>query len=198
MTYNQLNDHYNKLSKELFEVAKSKGFYDAFPNLNERESNFVFQHQKAALILVEAAEAYEAYRSGFIDASKEDIENLFINRELYASQGTYSERYNKVVKGSVAEELADVVIRTLDLLAALDFNVNLEHETVSIDEDSEINHEFLNYFQRCLNVYKDRGFENIIVHSYRIARMLDIDLDKHITLKTFRNKEREYMHGKKF
>ena len=85
----------NELGKEINEWAIDQGFYD-------REFNF---GEMLMLICSEASEALEAYRDGL------GLHNI-----------VYSGIYNK--PEGVPTELADIIIRTLDLMSHLGIDID--------------------------------------------------------------------------
>lgn len=190
------NETLNADAKRLFEAAKAKGFYDQYPTPEHRQEQS-FIDQKLNLIITEVGEAYESYRAGKIDATEEDLKNLWDNREQLIQEGKFSETYNKTVKGTVAEELADVYIRTCDLAGATDTELSMM--------DSIWGKDIENMFRRITSItvaFDELPFKfrlSTIIHlTQKIAEFFNIDLEKHIELKACRNREREYMHGKKF
>ena len=92
----------NELAKQIHENAKAKGFYDKERNIGEM----------LCLIHSEVSEALEADRKNLycpecaIDDLCEIPDNAFF---LHA--------YNEDVKGTFEEEMADIVIRVMDLCA---------------------------------------------------------------------------------
>lgn len=194
MTTEQLNND----AKRLYGVAKSKGFYDAYPEPADRLKDG-FVNQKLMLIVTEVAEAYESFRANKIDASKEESDNLFDNHQKLIEEGKYSETYNKTVKGTVAEELADIYIRTCDLAGATETELFADENQIDVDS-SRIDDIFRRLTHTCVSwqISMSMRLSDIISYTERIAKYFNVDLEKHIELKNFRNKEREYMHGKIF
>ena len=187
----------NEDAKRLFEAAKAKGFYDQYPTLEHRkEQSFI--DQKLNLIVTEIAEAYESYRAGMIDADEENLEILWEDREELILMNKFSEQYNIVVKGTVAEELADVYIRTCDLAGATNSEL-IYGNVIELSEGIESLFRILT-INTVIPSESTMGWRlsEIIVITNSIAKYFNIDLEKHIELKACRNREREYMHGKKF
>jgi NTP pyrophosphatase (non-canonical NTP hydrolase) len=92
----------NQLAKEVHENAKAKGFFDKEKNIGEM----------LALIHSEVSEALEADRKN--KYCMVDGEWLFNSLK---SEGDFTDVYKDWVKGSFEEELADIIIRVMDLAA---------------------------------------------------------------------------------
>lgn len=105
----------NQLASKIHENSKAKGFYDKELNVGE----------KLMLVVTEISEALEAYRSGkFADRPTFD--------SMIASGKIFREAFEMEIKDSFEDELADAVIRLLDLAKAcnidIDFHVNNKHK----------------------------------------------------------------------
>jgi len=101
----------NELAKEIHENAKLKGFFDSEKNIGEM----------LCLIHSEVSEALEADR-------KDHFTKLNIDWHLrgmadanfgitFSDDATFKEAFEEKVKNTFEDELADVVIRVLDLCA---------------------------------------------------------------------------------
>lgn len=91
----------NQLSKEIHENAKSKGFYEVEKNIGEM----------LCLIHSEVSEALEADRNG----SYTKVSMLAING--WVSDIDFNDSFKQNVKDTFEDELADVMIRVMDLAA---------------------------------------------------------------------------------
>lgn len=187
----------NEDAKRLFEAARSKGFYDQYPTPEHRQEQS-FIDQKLNLIVTEIGEAYESYRAGKIDATEEQLNKLWNEREELIKINMFSETYNTMVKGTVAEELADVYIRTCDLAGATNSEL-IYSSVIELNEGIEALFRILT-IHTVIPSESTMGWRlsEIIVITNSIAKYFNIDLEKHIELKACRNREREYMHGKRF
>jgi NTP pyrophosphatase (non-canonical NTP hydrolase) len=95
----------NQLAKEIHENAKSKGFYENEKNIGEM----------LALIHSEVSEALEADRKNK-HADLTEIKNL--QKEGYTFEDSpisYDAHFNSKVKDTFEDELADIMIRVMDL-----------------------------------------------------------------------------------
>lgn len=89
----------NQLAKEIYEWNKLQGWYCIKPNTAE----------KLALIHSEVSEALEADRNGrYFQGNTKGIEG-------WTSEEDFKNAYIEHCKGTFEEELADIVIRVLDL-----------------------------------------------------------------------------------
>jgi len=99
----------NKLSTEIHKNAKSKGFFDSEKNIGEM----------LCLIHSEVSEALEADRKNHYSAKSWNLEN---NVDLDDLDTSTKKQYFKVefevaIKNTFEDELADIIIRVLDLCA---------------------------------------------------------------------------------
>jgi NTP pyrophosphatase (non-canonical NTP hydrolase) len=181
------------------------GFYDDYPTRESRKTE-EFICSRAMLISGELHEAYEAFRSGKIDASIEiigDIGDQFNKENMHFFVSVYRAR----VKGTVAEELADVYIRlccvagSLGIYAAAD----ISEELYILKDDLKDSGMHTCFYRAAQSVtfsaYKPIHASDIsqgLAAVYFLADKLNIDLHKHVKLKAFYNTTREYKHGRNF
>jgi len=92
----------NELAQEIHEIARSKGFYERRHRLGE----FLM------LIVSELSEALEADRT-----------KNWARLNEYADEKT-REGFEKHVKDSFEDEIADAIIRILDMCAALNIDID--------------------------------------------------------------------------
>lgn len=182
----------NKLAKEIHENAKAHGWYD---EEHSREHYLM-------LVITELSEAIEADRKG--ENANVDRFNEWMNRPMYLAQYTEVDRlkdaFERFIKGTIDEELADACIRLLDFAGA-------------IDEDlKEVDEEYVDYIADYFAKIKE--FTQQIYHiiyddltSYRLWKTLmsifalckvrNIDIEWFIQQKMKYNKLRPYKHGNK-
>ena len=93
----------NRLSKEIHENAKNKGFYEDNKNTGEM----------LMLIVTEVAEACEADRKGiYTDLDESLREDLFLDGSSPEYDNNHFESF---VKDNFEDKLADIMIRVMDL-----------------------------------------------------------------------------------
>lgn len=97
--FKNINMTLNKLASEIHQNNRDKGFYDKERNLSEI----------LCLIHSEVSEALEAVRS-YKSVCEGDMKELRANG---FDEGLFKSR----VKGTFEDEIADIIIRTLDLAA---------------------------------------------------------------------------------
>lgn len=171
------------------------------------------------LVICELAEAVEADRSNNwnrrakVDLFKKKLENSRICQGLdptISKERGYEVAYNETIKGSIEEELADVVIRLLDFAGLR--GINLELANGDIDDCIEDMAEACKdetftesiYSISTLPVRYDGIFDlptavnDMILSIFGLAKHLNIDLLWHIEMKMKYNELREYKHGKRY
>ncbi len=193
----------NELAKEIHKDNKAKGFHD------EDWSN----EHCLCLVISELMEAVEADRA----SNRNKNANLEIfNRRIDSSRSykglipeiskerAYQVIYDETIKGSIAEELADAVIRLLDLAGKKELYIS-----VSNSDNSECI-EFFNkktfteqIYSLCNSIFNwsnhlDETINNCIYIIEIICKTKGIDLYQHVSLKLKYNKTRPYKHGKEY
>ena len=96
----------NKLSKEIHEITKSKGFYDTERNMGEI----------LCLIHSEVSEALEADRAN--KTSSTEISELMILNDV-----DFKAKFEESTKNTFEDELADILIRVMDLAGYKDIDL---------------------------------------------------------------------------
>lgn len=175
---------YRELAKSIHENAKAKGFYD-------KSNELVFDDHQILEIIKEVCEFHEAYKKG--KTAKDRPKGAYHGEDNILF-------FQKHVKDTYEDELADIVIRGLDFLAykgnlnAIDNNLLNEPELINIENDYGIS----------LHCYTMIGFlqseytSYVIENMFMIAKTLGVDLEWHIKAKMAYNATRERLHGKKF
>jgi NTP pyrophosphatase (non-canonical NTP hydrolase) len=107
----------NELAQKIHDNAKSKGFYDNKKNIGEM----------LCLIHSEVSEALEADRKNHHTILKENWYLKGLADPNYGasfnSQESFKHEFEKSVKNTFEDELADVMIRVMDLAAYLDIDL---------------------------------------------------------------------------
>lgn len=194
----------NKLSKEIYEANKDKGFHE------ERRS----QEHLLCLVISELMEAVEADRKGnrasvelfnAFDTDWEYEQEKHKNRWKRAPHDAFS--FQSCIKDTVEDELADTVIRLLDTAGALGLAL------YSFSKDSCDYGTTKNVFENCLftesifiiikRLLNSPLSLNLVISSTifdieNLCEVMDIDLWKHVELKLKYNSLRPYKHGKKY
>lgn len=189
----------NKLSKEIYEANKAKGFHD------EKHS----EEHMMCLVISELMEAVEADRKG----RRADLKAFYKNgaSERYLHNENYSEAFQLYVKDTVEDELSDAVIRLLDTAGALGFTLDLE-KVDEIAKGFDKGKSLEMKFTECIYVivfaivdtpyyYSSNATQSIrdglaLIIGY--CNALNIDLWKHVELKLKYNSLRPYKHGKAY
>lgn len=188
----------NKLAQEVFEANTEKGFHD------KEISNMVL----IMLVITELSEAVEAHRKGK-RFSKEDYEWAL----LMECQGwltpdeQFKNVFEKKVKDTLEDELADAVIRLLDLAGLRSTIIHIEDFGKCIVNqfwDKKDFTECIYLLTRHVSKYvlpSDDQAEYVINSNIAeiegLCEYLSIDLWLHVELKLRYNKLRPKNHGGK-
>jgi NTP pyrophosphatase (non-canonical NTP hydrolase) len=197
----------NILRDKAYKTACEHGFHD-----QELSNNHFL-----CLVISELMEAVEADRRGRranVDWFKKKIANSRICQGLdsdISKERGYEVVYDETIKGSIEEELADAVIRLLDLAGLR--NISLESamqdiNSESIDDSvdscaSETFTETIYAISTLPERYEDlfdfpTTINDMIFSLFGFAKHLNFDLFWHIEQKMQYNDYREKMHGKKY
>lgn len=189
----------NKLRDKAYKTACEHGFH------NQELSN---EHW-LCLVISELMEAVEADRNdnwnriAKVEQFKKKLEISRIcqglDPEISKEQG-YEVTYNTYIKGSIDEELADAVIRLLDLAGLRNLNLN-RFALVNVVSKKKTFTENLYSIVKDITNYKYTLEELVnyaITQVFVLSDILDIDLLWHIEQKMKYNELREKMHGKKY
>lgn len=196
---------------EIYRVASEKGFWPEDRSKGEA----------VALILTELSEAIEAHRKP--DNIKQDM--TFSLSEGFAdwckrSKGTvseYTEYWNGIfsrnVKDTVADELADTVIRLLDVTYG--FHFPLDYRVYTKETTGNFAHDILRIEWYVMLAFEGREFENTTkemlwkdLHrnktwGYALSALIsfcqwnNIDIIEHVRWKIKYNSSRPHKHGGK-
>lgn len=183
--------------RKAFEDAKEHGFHDK----EYSDEHFL------VLVACEVAEAIEADRKGSIP----EINQFKINLGYQGNNGeAFKTLYRKYIKGSVAEEMADVCIRLFALAGLRGIDIcedELEHirkkvkwlfrDLWDISTFTEIAYDLIHFMTSNDYITKDKIIVGIAL-TEAWAKMQGIDLDFHIEMKMRYNRTRALRHGKRY
>lgn len=189
------NINLNELRDRAYKTACEHGFHD------EELSN----EHCLCLVISELMEAVEADRKG--KRFNKDAKDTY---ELIQNIKFCKVIYDNYIKGSVEEELADAVIRLLDLAGLRNIHLELVTKDIgdSIDEIAEYYKddtftEAIYHISTLPVVYTglcgyNTAINEMILSIFGLAKHLNIDLLWHVNQKMRYNELRENKHGKRY
>lgn len=187
----------NALRDQAYETALKHGWHD---------ENFSNRHF-VMLILTELAEAVEADRRGRYFRRKDFERGLALCSEMAEKEFFLAYVFVRYVKDTVEDELADAVIRLLDLAGLLNVHIDVFGENDIQDmADSRNGETFVErVYAVCCQITKyERGYLSgtmlnaMILSVFGLAKYLNINLIWHIEQKMKYNETRDRLHGKKY
>ena len=172
----------NQWAQEIYKIATEHGWHET------EHTNYHY----LCLTMCEVAEMVEADRKLVVDANLEGF-------KLLTSKGhDFKTVYKDYIKGSRAEEMADVVIRLLDMFYAFHEGCRLDMSKSFVRFNTGYSFpERAWYFVKEILGSGTKNIANSIAYMYLWAESLNIDLDTHIELKMKYNALRPYKHGGK-
>ena len=191
-----MNKDLNKLSKEIYEANKAKGFH---------EETYSHEHM-LCLVISELMEAVEADRKNR-KADLKTFEEFMGGVKDKHYDTMYAKCFKEFIKDTVEEELSDAVIRLFDTVGALGLSL------YSFSKDSCDYGTTKNVFENCLftesifiiikRLLNSPLSLNLVISSTifyveNLYEVMGIDLWKHVELKLKYNSLRPYKHGKKY
>lgn len=197
MTYRLYNaDTLNRYAKDCHDRAVAKGFWDVPHSVGHY----------LMLVVSELSEAVEADRIG--KWAKLDPDTIDTLQRIAGAP--YAQEFLRLVKDTVEDEIADAVIRLLDLLGCLLKWVELTQEELNMVPAAYDNDTPPNMLTDAMfivvsgSVYadcKDKEFISVLTPIKSLELLCDhlgIDLMTHIKLKLKYNETRPALHGKKY
>lgn len=197
MTYRLYNaETLNRYAKDFHERAVAKGFWDEPRSVGHC----------LMLAFGELHEAIEADRLG--KWAKLDPDTIDTLQRIEGAP--YAQEFLRLVKDTVEDEIADAVIRLLDLLGCLLKGVELAQDELSMVPAAYDNDTPPNMLTDALfvvvsgSVYaacNDKEFISVLTPIKSLEHLCDhlgIDLMTHIELKLKYNATRPALHGKKY
>ena len=191
----------NSLRDRAYKTACEHGFHD------EELSN----EHCLMLVITELSEAIEADRKGKYFKGRIKFERYFnLYSALVEENVRYKNAFEKHIKDTVGDELADALIRLLDLygLRGIDLNEDaFDEETVSEYSVTYRNKSFTESIFHILKFIASNNEvfvrscvvpEMLLLEIFGLAKYLSIDLVWHIEQEMKYNELREKMHGMKY
>ena len=178
----------NDLRDRAYQCACEHGFHDK----EYSDEHFLM------LIVSEMAEAVDADRKG----KKTNIDAF---ERLYSGSDSKF-GYEKLIKDSVEEELADIVIRCLDFLGKIGFDLSETQEILEYSESDPFPEETCIITEVMYNItsllYSSREVglrvQDVIIQIFGLSEHIGIDLLWHIEQKMKYNELRPMLNGKKY
>lgn len=180
----------NQLKDEAYAIACEHGFHD------EKQSD----EHLLCLVVSELMEAVEADRHG----NHADMDAYWSRLDAYPDADELFERY---VKDTVEDELADAAIRLLDLAGLRGMKIEGNADD-SLFKDGDVSDAELRFLIKGLQFTElmfhitrnvtDRKCDYAICDLFIVAEALNFDLVQHIKLKMNYNRNRPRLHGKKY
>lgn len=174
-----------QLSREAFDIASEHGFHD-----EEKPIELLL-----SLIMSEVAEIIEADRKGR-HALYNESDNVPYDDEEFKTF------YNENIKGSIEEEFADVAIRLMDYAYTyfgedMDWDLINKDYYVRVRAEGEPIYFVAWYFIKNILDFDMESIATSMRHIINWSRDINMDLEKHIELKSRFNSLRTFMHGGK-
>jgi hypothetical protein len=209
------NMNIKKYAQQIHETASEKGFWDKPRDLGSL----------LMLTITELSEAVEAHRKGrYADVTyyndrlrivNESLNNtISVERQLEHMKQTKIKAFESCIKDTFEDEIADSVIRLLDLMEG--FGMEIKDNVPGLDSlKGEVQNaptiaatimKFVNYISeaddmntKSTDFSLTEGWVNVALHLmiwWCVDR--DINLEFHMQEKMWYNSTRERLHGKKY
>ena len=186
----------NTLSKEVFEANKAKGFHDVE----------VSNETLLMLVITELSEAVEADRKGKRANLERFLKRIETSRSYkglipdITPNRAYEVIYNETIKGSIEDELADAVIRLLDLAGLRGFEISNDLR-MFYDKKQTFCEDIFEIARDLLNI--TWGDPELSIYEWLssiecLCTDLNIDLWQHVSLKLKYNQTSPMKHGKNY
>ncbi|WP_394287279.1 hypothetical protein [Bacteroides pyogenes] len=183
----------NELRDEAYRIACEHGFHEE----EHRDEHWLM------LVITEISEAVDADRKGrranYSEFTK-DMEEYKVFLPPEERKRLFNLYFVKYIKGSVEEELADVVIRLLDFAGLR--GIDLSNVPTGCIDGSFIWQCYFLCEKICLYRYEGTLDEvlvrNVMSYVFCIAKGMGINLLSYVGMKMKYNSMREYKHGKKY
>lgn len=187
--------NYNQLAAEVHANSVKHGWWENQPSIE----HFL------TLVVCELAEAVEADRKG-IKADIALFERRIQEKPSEHEAATYEQRYaywfEAHIKDSVGDELADAVIRLLDIAGAYNYNFSKPFAGyVALISPANSFTENIGSIMECVLCHTLTTYNRVACSFVQIewlAAQMGIDLAWHIKHKMQYNANRPYKHGKAY
>lgn len=188
----------NELAKVVFEANKTKGLHD----------NDISNETLLMLVITELSEAVEADRKGKrFSLEKYEYETMTECQGWLTSDEKFKNVFESQVKDTLEDELADTVIRLLDLAGLRKVIVNIEcvHKLLVRTYELKSFTEYIYLLSRMITKHLHPQNKNLkdvidvgIAEIEGLCEYLNIDLWLHVELKLKYNTTRSYKHNKNY
>lgn len=183
------NIDFNELRDKAYQTACYHGFHDC---------NYSDEHL-LMLVITEVSEAIQADRKG--KRVRKDAEGTYrhIQKDKF-----YMFAYENYIEGTVESELADVVIRLLDLAGLREIDIkpyDMAPDVVDYHNLTECCHyicKILTESRKGDKTWVEGIINHVISYILSLAESMDIDILWFIEQKMKYNERREKMHGAKY
>lgn len=178
------------LSEQIYNNNKAKGFHE------EEHSD---EHY-SCLIVSEMMEAVEADRKGLI--ANLPIFNQCIKAIPHGDNDSYTRIYNTFIKDTIQDELADTIIRLLDLSYAKSYPLHTEQQyKLIVDPNRLITENMWSLINEMVSNIDKKSSSHISSMIHQICQLcsfLSVDIWRHIDIKIRYNTLRPYKHLKHY
>lgn len=181
------NIDFNQLRDRAYKCACDHGFHQ----LELSNEHFLM------LVITELSEAVEADRKGtYFDKEKYKMGEYAECQGWLTNEEKFINVFNRYIKDSIEDELADVVIRLLDLAGLR--NISIEPFNVKIDTKKSIPEHCYKIASIITKYPVGDAINSSLGYLFNLADHLDINLPWHIEQKMKYNQLREQKHGKNY
>ena len=173
----------NELRDRAYDNACKHGFHD---------KEYSDEHW-LMLIITEIGEAVNADRKG----KHANVEEF--NKTTKITDFGFMRTFEKCIKDSVCDELADVVIRCLDFAGLKKIDIDQEEEKCKDDGYSFTDKMYWICYSLCCDDFDlSEKIGEVLIDIFQVASCYKIDLLWFVEQKMRYNELREPMHGKKY
>lgn len=193
------------LQQGVYEANKAKGFWDDAERRNKGEA--------IALLVSETYESLEGHRKGrdfnawepvVLSTIRTSLSFVDLDNENQVQQ--YKSVFERYVKDTWQDELADAVIRLLDYTGGFGIKLIADNRAAIRqvlpknfgEAILQINERILNVFFSKSEEWRIKGWSYVLDDLYYLAQREGCNLYQHVIWKLKYNTMREHKHGKKY